>query len=99
MMSFTRVHTSARHATVFDINTDHNAATYTLKIFAQFRQFTKDGRVPIDNNALERRWRGVGIGRCNWLFAGSPGGGAWAATMATYCMAREDGRSPHQIVK
>jgi hypothetical protein len=49
------------------------------------RQFTKDGRVPIDNNALERCWRGVGIGRRNWLFAGSPRGGAWAATRISIC--------------
>lgn len=57
------------------------AANYTLKIYPQLRQFTKDGRVPIDNNALERCWRGVGIGRRNWLFAGSARGGEWAATL------------------
>jgi transposase len=61
------------------------AANYTLKIYPQLRQFTKDGRVPIDNNALERCWRGVGIGRRNWLFAGSPRGGAWAATLISIC--------------
>jgi transposase len=61
------------------------AATYTLKIFPQLRQFTKDGRVPIDNNALERCWRGVGIGRRNWLFAGSADGGTWAATLISIC--------------
>ncbi len=57
------------------------AANYTLKIYPQLRQFTEDGRVPIDNNALERCWRGVGIGRRNWLFAGSADGGVWAATL------------------
>jgi len=57
------------------------AANYTLKIYPQLRQFTKDGRVPIDNNALERCWRGVGIGRRNWLFAGSGRGGEWAGIL------------------
>ena len=57
------------------------AANYTLKIYPQLRQFTKDGRVPIDNNALERCSRAVGIGRRNWLFAGSADGGVWAATL------------------
>lgn len=61
------------------------AANYTRKIFPQLRQFTRDGRVPIDNNALERCWRGVGIGRRNWLFAGSPSGGSWAATLVSIC--------------
>ena len=56
------------------------AANYTIKIYDQLREFTRDGRVPIDNNALERCWRAVGIGRHNWLFAGSDRGGGWAAT-------------------
>ncbi len=61
------------------------SANYTLKIYKQLREFTRDGRVAIDNNALERCWRGVGIGRRNWLFAGSARGGTWTATHVTIC--------------
>jgi transposase len=61
------------------------AANYTVKIYDQLREFTRDGRVPVDNNALERCWRGVGIGRRNWLFAGSERGGTWAATHFSIC--------------
>jgi|GEM_PF-1905654 len=39
------------------------AATYTIKIFPTLRQYTKDGRVPVDNNPLERCWRPVGLNR------------------------------------
>lgn len=59
------------------------ATRYTLPILGRLRQFTQDGRVPIDNNVLERCWRGVGIGRRNWLFAGSDRGGAWMAIMVS----------------
>jgi transposase len=72
-------------ATELPSSATYVAANYTLKIYPQLRQFTKDGRVPIDNNALERCWRGVGIGRRNWLFAGSPRGGTSAATLITIC--------------
>ena len=61
------------------------AANYTLKIYDQLREFTRDGRVPADNNALERCWRSVGIGRHNWLFAGSARGGTWVATHVSIC--------------
>jgi len=61
------------------------ATNYTLKIYDQLREFTRDGRVPADNNALERCWRGVGIGRRNWLFAGSARGGGWTATLVSIC--------------
>ncbi|MBA3708786.1 MAG: transposase [Planctomycetes bacterium] len=59
------------------------AARYTLKIFPQLRTYTRDGRVPIDNNALERQWRQPSLNRKNSLFVGSDRGGHWAATMFT----------------
>jgi hypothetical protein len=37
--------------------------------------YTTDGRLPIDNNAVERAIRPVALGRKNWLFAGSERGG------------------------
>jgi hypothetical protein len=33
--------------------------------------YTKDGRLPIDNNQVERLMKRVAIGRKNWLFIGS----------------------------
>jgi transposase len=57
------------------------ASNYTLKIFPQLRTYTEDGRVPIDNNDLERNWRQPSLSRKNCLFVGSDRGGDWAATM------------------
>lgn len=48
-----------------------------------FTTFLRDGGVPIDNNACERSIRPVAVGRRNWLFAGSVGGGEAAATAYT----------------
>ncbi len=63
----------------------YRASQYTLKIFSQLRIYTTDGRVPIDNNDLERLWRQPSLNRKNSLFVGSDRGGAWAATMFTIC--------------
>ncbi len=61
------------------------ATRYTLKIFPQLRVYTADGRIPIDNNDLERLWRQPSLNRKNSLFVGSDRGGGWAATMFTIC--------------
>jgi transposase len=42
-----------------------------------------DGRVEIDNNIAERAMRPLGIGRKNWLFAGSDKGGERIANILT----------------
>ena len=44
-----------------------------------FSLFLTDGRVAIDNNPAERALRPIGIGRKNWLFAGSQSGAERAA--------------------
>jgi len=46
-------------------------------------EFVGDGRLPIDNNAVERAIRPVAIGRKNWLFAGSERGAKAAAIFFT----------------
>lgn len=43
------------------------------------RRYLYDGHLDMDNNACERTLRGIGIGRKNWLFAGSEDGGHAAA--------------------
>jgi hypothetical protein len=61
------------------------ASQYTRKIFKNLRTYTTDGRIPIDNNDLERLWRQPSLNRKNSLFVGSDRGGEWAATMFTIC--------------
>jgi transposase len=55
------------------------AIEYVLKRPEWFTRFLDDGEIPIDNNACERSLRGIAVGRRNWLFVGSEGGGDAAA--------------------
>ena len=48
-----------------------------------FTRYTSDGRIPIDNNTIERLLRPIAIGRKNYLFFGSEKGGKTAATLYT----------------
>ena len=47
------------------------ACRYMLKRWDKLTYYTTDGRVHIDNNVLENRFRPVALGRKNWLFAGN----------------------------
>jgi len=57
------------------------ALTYLENQWPSLVRFMQDGRIPIHNNACEGAVRPIAIGRRNWLFAGSPRGGAAAATV------------------
>ena len=46
-------------------------------------KFLKDGAIEIDNNIAKRALRGIAVGRKNWLFAGSDGGGNIASAFYT----------------
>ncbi len=59
------------------------AFRYALKRWPSFRLFLEDGRVAIDNNPAERAMRPIGVGRRNWLFAGSDTGGETLARAMT----------------
>lgn len=59
------------------------AIGYARNHWPQLGRFLEDGQIPIDNNAVERSLRDVGIGRKNWLFVGSGRGGRAAATIYT----------------
>jgi transposase len=59
------------------------AIQYTLTRWESLARYVEDGRIPIDNNLLERLLRPVAIGRKNYLFAGSPQGGRTAAALYT----------------
>ena len=60
------------------------AVRYTLKNWAALNRYCEDGDLSIDNNATERSIRGVAVGRNNWLFFGSDGGGKTAAVLRSF---------------
>jgi transposase len=51
------------------------AIRYALNRLPKARPYLQNGRLELDNNAVERAMRPVALGRKNWLFAGSEGGG------------------------
>jgi transposase len=59
------------------------AFRYALNRWPSFCLFVEDGRVAIDNNPAERGMRPIGVGRRNWLFAGSDAGGETLARAMT----------------
>lgn len=71
------------------------AIRYALVRRAAFERFLHHGRLDIDNNTVERAIRPQTITRKNALFAGSDGGGATWATIATLlATARLNGVDP-----
>ena len=57
------------------------AVRYALGRWEALLRFCDDRRIEIDNNAAERALRVVALGRKNFLFAGSDGGGESAAAI------------------
>src|SRR6202043_3038889 len=57
------------------------AVRYALGRWEALMRFCDDGGIEIDNNAAERALRVVALGRKNFLFAGSDGGGESAAAI------------------
>jgi transposase len=57
------------------------AIGYALNQWAALLRYASDGRLEIDNNAMERTLRPCAIGRKNWLFFGSDRGGETAAIL------------------
>jgi transposase len=57
------------------------AIEYAFGQWQWLQTYIHDGRVEIDNNSCERAMRKVAVGRKNWLFTGSEGGGHSAATL------------------
>jgi transposase len=58
-----------------------SAMRYALGRWRALTRYIDDGRLEIDNNAVERALRGVALGRKNYLFAGSDTGGQRAAAI------------------
>jgi transposase len=59
------------------------AIDHVLNRWDSFVRYTSDGRIPIDNNVIERLLRPIAIGRKNHLFFGSEKGGKTAAALYT----------------
>lgn len=64
----------------------HNSALgkaiqYSLNRWKALVRYVEDGRINIDNNPVENVIRGIALGRKNYLFCGSEGGGHRAALM------------------
>ena len=59
------------------------ALSYVRKRCAAFTRFFDDGWLEIDNNIAERAMRCIALGRNNWSFARSQGGGERAAAIYT----------------
>ena len=57
------------------------AIGYTLSNWDALVRYTEDGHLEIDNNGAERSLRGIAVGRRNWTFFGSDGGGHTAAVL------------------
>ena len=59
------------------------AIRYARSRWPALTRYLADGRLEISNNAAERAIRPLALGRKNWIFAGSDGGGERAAAMYT----------------
>lgn len=59
------------------------ALGYLRNHWDAFQVYLQDGRVPIDNNDVERDLRRIAVGRNNWLFVGSFEAGERTATIFT----------------
>jgi transposase len=59
------------------------AIRYALSRLPRLRPYLQHGVLELDNNICERSIRGIALGRKNWLFAGSEGGGKAGAIAYT----------------
>ncbi|MQV19791.1 IS66 family transposase [Sinorhizobium meliloti] len=58
-----------------------DAVSYTLNQWEYLTRYTEDGRMPIDNNLLERDIRVFATGRKSWLFSDSTDGAKASAVI------------------
>jgi transposase len=60
-----------------------DAVRYALSRWEGLTRFIEDGRIELDNNAVERSIRPIALNRKNALFAGSDGGAEHWAIIAS----------------
>lgn len=76
------------------------AIRYALGNWPALVRYCEDGRIEIDNNTAERAIRPLVIGRRNYLFAGSDGGGQSAAVIYSLIgTARLNGVEPYAYLR
>lgn len=76
------------------------AIGYTLNHWRALNRYLDDGRLEIDNNAIERAIRPVATGRHNWLFVASERGGhATAALFSLIESAKANGLNPYAYLR
>ncbi len=66
------------------------AIQYALNHWEALKRPLEAGFLELDNGACERAFKPVGIGRRNWLFAGSDKGGQTAAVLMSLCATCKD---------
>jgi hypothetical protein len=76
------------------------AIRYALSRWRALTRYVDDGCIEIDNSAAERALRAVALGRKNYLFCGSDGGGESAAAIYTLLgTARLNGVDPERWLR
>jgi transposase len=74
------------------------ALRYALSHWERLTRFLSEGRIEIDSNTVERTMRPIGLGRRNYLFAGSDEGGrTWAIIASLINSAKLNGIDPQNI--
>jgi hypothetical protein len=76
------------------------AIGYSLNHWTALTRYLDDGRLEIDNNAVERAIRPVAQGRANWLFVASERGGHAAAALYSLIeSAKANGHNPYAYLR
>ncbi len=87
-------------ATLSQKSATAKAINYALTRWDALQRYCDDGRIEIDNNAAERAVRCVALGRKNFLFAGSDGGGRSAAALYSLLgSAKLNGLNPEAFLR
>jgi transposase len=77
-----------------------NALVYMYERWQELVAYLKDGRLEIDNNAVENIIRPFALGRKNWLMSGSPRGAhASALFYSLIATAKANGLNPFDYLK
>jgi hypothetical protein len=77
-----------------------DAIRYALTRWSALCRFLDDGRIELDNNTVERAIRPIALGRKNHLFAGSDGGAArWAIVASLLATAKLNDVEPFAYLK
>jgi transposase len=77
-----------------------DAIRYAFARWSALCRFLEDGRIELDNNTVERAIRPIALGRKNHLFAGSDGGAArWAIVASLVTTAKLNDVEPFTYLK